>query len=96
MCQCPLGLWRKGETYGIDTTQQNADLERPSGSTRESNVLRSGKRDFVCLMSLCPCLTGGISVLIGSKVLGFEKKKKLLSAPRLGKMTEETTKVRFL
>lgn len=75
MCQCPLGLWRKGESHGIDTTQQNADLGRPSGPTRESDVLRSGKGEFVCFMSLCPCLTGEMSTLVGSKVLQFEKKK---------------------
>lgn len=81
MCQCPLGLWRKGESYGIDTTQQNADLGRPSGSTRESDVLRSGKGEFVCFMSLCLCLTGEIPTLVGSKVHGFEKKKELSSVP---------------
>lgn len=50
----------------------------------ESNVLRSGKRDFVCFMSLCPHLTGGISALIGSKVLGFEKEKKAFICPSFG------------
>lgn len=52
MCQCVLGLWKEGESYGIDTTQQNADLGRTSGSTRESDVLRSGKGEFV---GLCLC-----------------------------------------
>lgn len=43
-------------------------------------------------MSLCPCLTGEISTLVGSKVHGFEKKKELSSTPHLGKVIEEATK----
>lgn len=45
-------------------------------------------------MSLCLCLTGDISTVVGAKVHGFEKKE-LSSASHLGKVIEETTKVSY-
>lgn len=47
----------------------------------ESDVLRSGKGEFVCFMSLCLCLAGEISTLVGAKLHGFEKKKRGFHLP---------------